>query len=83
MSVETETTDPRDCRVAPLLAKTGGDCVSPDAEGIPISFGSTFSLSKEKVKKEAVREEAVGTTGRPEPFGCSGDIRYNGVLVRP
>jgi hypothetical protein len=56
---ETEATDSRDGRVAPLLAKTGGDAVSPDAEGAPISFGSTFSFSKEKVEKKAVEQEAA------------------------
>jgi hypothetical protein len=58
--VEIETTDPRDCHVTPLLAKTEGDAVPPAAEGIPISFGSTFSFSKEKVE-EAVEQEAAET----------------------
>ncbi len=58
---EAETTDSRDCRVATLLAKTEGDAVSPDAEGATISFGSTFSFSKEKVEEKAVGQEAAET----------------------
>ncbi len=50
-----ESSSPTCRRIRRQPAKTEGDVDSPDAEGTPISFGSTFSFSKEKVEKAVDR----------------------------